>query len=42
MLYAVKGIEGTHLGMSSIIIALTTACIGLVSTLLWWRFADQN
>jgi ABC-2 type transport system permease protein len=42
MLYAVKGIEGAHVGMSSIIIALTTACVGLVATLLWWRFADQN
>jgi len=42
MLFAMKGLEGASLGVSSIVIVTATACTGLVATLLWWRFADQH
>ena len=42
MLFAMKGIEGNPLGAASIAIIIATGCIGFVTTLLWWRFADQH
>jgi ABC-2 type transport system permease protein len=41
-LYGMKGVEGTYLGMSSIIVVITTSFIGLTATLFWWRYADQT
>jgi ABC-2 type transport system permease protein len=42
MLFATKSIEGTHIGTASIVIVITTSIAGLLATLVWWRFADQN
>jgi len=36
------GVEGTHLGIISYVILCFTGAAGVVGTLAWWRFADQN
>ena len=42
MIYAMKGVEGAAIGVSSIIIVVVTSAIGLVALLFWWRYADQG
>lgn len=43
MLYAGgAGAESAQLGIISYIILLLTSILGLVSTLAWWRYADQT
>ena len=42
MLYAIKGIDYAYLGAESLIIVIMTGIVGLIATLYWWRFADQN
>ena len=41
-LYGMKGVEGIYPGISSIIIVTATSFLGLIATLLWWRYADQT
>lgn len=41
-LYAIKGVESTHIGMPSIIIVIMTSIAGLIATLAWWRYSDQS
>lgn len=38
----VAGSENAILESISIIIVLLTSAIGLIGTMLWWRYADQN
>jgi len=36
------GCGATVLARASIILVLTTGILGLVGTIIWWRYADQN
>jgi ABC-type transport system involved in multi-copper enzyme maturation permease subunit len=42
MLYAMKGVEGSFIGLTGIAIVTGTSIVGLIATLLWWRYADQT
>ena len=42
MLYAIKGVAGAHIGLSSVLIVIATSAAGLIATIAWWRYADQN
>jgi ABC-2 type transport system permease protein len=42
ILYATSiGVESAQLGLISYIILFLTSVLGLIGTLVWWRFADQ-
>jgi ABC-2 type transport system permease protein len=42
MASGVAGIESAILQNYSVVIVLITSIVGLFSTMLWWRYSDQN